>query len=83
MPGFLLSEDSIVTCMHMGDATPMMVLPGVLLLGAAAIGIDTSWGIVGCTLPPPTVANGPCATAMFSSASLCVTSSARRAERLC
>lgn len=74
MPGFLLSEDSIVTCTHMGVATPMSVLPCVLVMGAPAVGMLAPWGIVGCTLPPPPVANGPCVTAMFSSASLCLNS---------
>lgn len=74
MPGFLLSVDAIVNCLHLGVATPMTVLPSVLLTGAPAIGVLSPWGIVGCTLPPPTVANGPCVTAMFSNPAMCVTS---------
>lgn len=74
MPGFLLSDDSIVTCSHLGQATPMEVLPSVLLAGAPAVGILSPYGIVGCTLPPPPAANGPCVTALFQTASLCVSS---------
>lgn len=74
MPGFLLSLASMVTCSHLGKATPMSVLPSVLVMGAPAVGVTSPYGIVGCTLPPPTVANGPCVTAMFTTASLCVTS---------
>lgn len=72
MPGFFISEDSIVTCSHLGDATPMEVLPSVLLLGAPAVGISSPYGVVGCTLPPPIVANGPCVSGMFLTPSLCV-----------
>ena len=65
MPGFLLHLNAVVTCAHLGQATPMSVLPNVLAMGQPAVGIAAPYGIVGCILPPPIVANGPCVTANF------------------
>jgi hypothetical protein len=67
MPGFLLHLNAAVTCAHAGKATPMAVVPNVLVSGQSIVVRTTPWGITGCTFPPPPAANGPCVTAMFTS----------------
>jgi hypothetical protein len=74
MPGFLLHLNAGVTCSHGGKATPMSFIPKVLVMGQPIAVKPVPWGIVGCTLPPPIVANGPCVTAMFQTAALRVKS---------
>ena len=74
MPGFLLHLNAGVTCSHAGKATPTQVVPNVLVMGQPIVTRIAPWGIVGCTLPPPIVANGPCVTAMFMSSATRVTS---------
>ncbi len=65
MPGFLLHLNAKVTCAHLGQATPTTVLPNVLLMGQAAVGLTSPYAVTGCVLPPPTVANGPCVSGVF------------------
>jgi hypothetical protein len=72
MPGFLLHLNAAVTCAHAGTATPMATIPNVLVMGQPVVVQTVPYGIVGCTLPPPIVANGPCVTAAWLSGSLCV-----------
>ena len=68
MPGFLVHLNAVVMCAHGGRAMPMSTIPNVLVSGQP-IAIQTiPYGIVGCTLPPPIVANGPCVTATWLSA---------------
>jgi hypothetical protein len=74
MPGFLLHLNAGVTCAHAGKATPMSVVPNVLVMGQSIVIKTPPWGIVGCALPPPPAANGPCVTAMFQSSALRVRS---------
>ncbi len=74
MPGFLLHQGANVTCTHQGKATPMSVVPNVRVSGQSIVVSTPPWGIVGCTLPTPPTANGPCATAKFLTWALRVTS---------
>jgi hypothetical protein len=74
MPGFLLHLNATVTCSHAGKATPMSVVPNVLVMGQPIVVRTSPWGVAGCALPPPPAANGPCVTAMFQTSALRVTS---------
>jgi hypothetical protein len=70
MPGFLVHQNAAVTCAHTGKATPPAVIPNVLVMGQPIVVRGAPWTIVGCTLPPPPAANGPCATAMFQTSAV-------------
>jgi hypothetical protein len=74
MPGFLLSVLSQVQCAHGGMAKPAMPNPRVLVSGQPTVLITSPYQVVGCTLPPPTAANGPCVSAQFVSGTVRVTS---------
>jgi hypothetical protein len=74
LPGFLLHLNAMVNCAHGGIATPMTTIPNVLVMGQPITVMTVPYGIVGCALPPPIAANGPCVTAMWVSAALCVSS---------
>lgn len=74
MPGFLLHLNAMVTCSHGGVATPMTTIPNVLVMGQPIAVMPVPYGVVGCALPPPPAANGPCATAAWVTASICVSS---------
>lgn len=50
-------------CAHGGQATPTMPNPRVMVSGQPTVTIAGPYLVAGCTLPPPTVANGPCVTA--------------------
>jgi hypothetical protein len=74
MPGFLLHQNAVITCSHLGKATPAAFVPNVLVMGQPIIVKTAQWAVVGCTFPPPPVANGPCVTAFFVTSALRVTS---------
>jgi hypothetical protein len=65
VPGFLLHFNAMVTCAHVGKAMPTAVIPNVLVMGQAIVVRTAPWAVVGCTLPPPPAANGPCVSALF------------------
>lgn len=65
MPGPLLHLGATVTCAHAGQATPTAPFPRVLVSGQPVVTIASPYVVAGCTLPPPTAANGPCVTAQF------------------
>jgi hypothetical protein len=65
MPGFLLHLGATVMCAHAGQAQPTVVNPRVLVMGQPIVTIASPYVVAGCTLPPPTAANGPCVTAQF------------------
>lgn len=65
MPGFLLHLGATVTCAHAGQATPTAPNPRVLVSGQPIVTIASPYVVAGCTLPPPTAANGPCVTAQY------------------
>jgi hypothetical protein len=74
MPGFLVHAGAQVLCSHAGQAQPMMPNPRVLVSGQPTVTIASPYVIVGCTLPPPPAANGPCVTAQFVSAATRISS---------
>jgi hypothetical protein len=74
MPGFLLHLGATVLCAHVGQATPTVVNPRVLVGGQPTVTLAAPYVIAGCALPPPPAANGPCVTAQFVSAATRVTS---------
>ena len=74
MPGFLLHAGAQVLCSHGGQATPIAPNPKVTVSGQATVLITASYTVAGCTLPPPTAANGPCVTAQWLSGTTRVSS---------
>jgi hypothetical protein len=74
MPGFLLHVGAQVLCSHAGQAQPTIPNPRVLVSAQPTVAITSPYVIAGCTLPPPTAANGPCVTAQFVTAATRVTS---------
>jgi len=74
MPGFLLHLGATVTCAHAGQAMPTSPNPRVLVNGMPTVAITSMYSVVGCTLPPPPGANGPCLTAQYVTSAVRVTS---------
>lgn len=74
MPGFLLHLGATVTCLHAGQAEPVMTNPRVTVSGQPTVQQSAQYTIAGCTLPPPIAANGPCVTASWVTAATRVTS---------
>ncbi len=74
MPGFLLHVGAQVLCAHAGQAAPTMPNPRVMVNGQPTVFMSSTYMIAGCTLPPPTAANGPCVTAQWVSGTTRVTS---------
>ena len=67
MPGFLLHAGAQVLCSHGGQATPTMPNPRVTVSGQPTVLMTAPYVVAGCTLPPPTAANGPCISAQWLS----------------
>lgn len=67
MPGFLLHAGAQVLCSHSGQATPTAPNPRVTVSGQPTVLMSAPYVVTGCTLPPPTAANGPCVTAQWLS----------------
>lgn len=65
MPGFLVHVGAQVLCAHGGQATPTVPNPRVMVSGQPTVTIAGPYVVAGCTLPPPTAANGPCITATW------------------
>jgi hypothetical protein len=74
MPGFLLHVGATVLCSHGGQAQPTVPNPRVTVMGQPTVTMTAPYAIAGCTLPPPTVANGPCVTAQWITSALRITS---------
>ena len=74
MPGFLLHVGAQVLCSHAGQATPTAPNPRVMVSGQPTVLMTTPYVVAGCTLPPPTAANGPCVTAQWLTGTTRVTS---------
>ncbi len=74
MPGFLAHVGATVICAHGGQAQPTVPNPRVSVMGQPTATIAAPYAVVGCTLPPPTAANGPCLTGMWTVGSTRVTS---------
>jgi hypothetical protein len=74
MPGFLLHAGAQVQCLHAGNAQPTAMNNRVLVGGQPTVLMSTQYSIAGCTLPPPSQANGPCVTAQWTTAATRLTS---------
>jgi hypothetical protein len=68
MPGFLLHLGAQVQCTHLGQAQPTTTNPRVTVSGQPIVTQPATHVIAGCTLPPPTAANGPCVTGQWVTA---------------
>jgi hypothetical protein len=73
MPGHLLHEGATVTCLHLGEASPLRASPRVTVSGQPVVTQPAPYSVTGCKLPPPPVANGPCVTAQWITAAVRVT----------
>jgi len=74
MPGPLLHLGADVSCAHQGPATPAAPNPRVTVSGQPTALLSVPYVVSACTLPPPTVANGPCVSAIWSVGTVRVTS---------
>ncbi len=74
MPGFLIHVGASVLCSHGGQAQATAPNPRVSVSGQPTVTIAAPWLVAGCTLPPPTAANGPCISAQFVTAATRLTS---------
>jgi hypothetical protein len=74
MPGFLLHLGATALCSHAGQAQPTAPNPRVLVNGTPTVTLASPYVVVGCALPPPIAANGPCVTAQFVTSATRVTS---------
>ena len=70
MPGPIVHLGATVMCTHAGQATPSASFPRVTANGQPVITQPTSYAIAGCTLPPPSTANGPCVTGQWLTGSV-------------
>ncbi|MFE4748966.1 hypothetical protein ACFRIB_01525 [Streptomyces mirabilis] len=70
MPAHILHADAVVTCAHAGRAQPCATDPKVSVDGHAVAVLRGPYTVSGCTQPPPTSGNGPCATAQFTTSAL-------------
>jgi hypothetical protein len=69
MASFVLHQGATVLCAHGGAAVPLAPNPRVMLSGQPVVTIASAYGIENCPLPSPPAANGPCATAHFTTTS--------------
>jgi hypothetical protein len=65
MPGFLLNMGAQIMCAHGGQAKLTAPNPRVKLMGQPVPMSSAPLAVVGCALPPPPVANGPCVTGQW------------------
>jgi len=56
----VLTQISVVTCVHQGVATPMIPYPRAAIMGSNIICLASPYTVAGCALPPPPFGNGPC-----------------------
>ncbi|WP_326751205.1 DUF4280 domain-containing protein [Streptomyces hirsutus] len=70
MPGPILHQGATVQCPHGGRAEPSSAFTRVLVGGLPVTVQPVPYLVTGCALAPPPAANGPCATAAWSTASL-------------
>ena len=61
-------------CSHGGQAQPAVPNPRVTVMGQPTVAITSPYLVAGCAFPPPPVANGPCVTGQFITASTRLTS---------
>jgi hypothetical protein len=77
MPGSPVPFGSTVLCAHAGQANATAPNPRVTFAGQPSVLLPTPWMIAGCTLPPPTAANGSCVTGQWLSGTTRVLSNAQ------
>jgi hypothetical protein len=65
MPGFLLHKGAQVTCIHQGQAQPMVVSQRVKVGGQGVVRLADTYTISGCTAPPPPAGIPPCVSATW------------------
>jgi hypothetical protein len=80
VPGHLLHENATVHCAHSppGQATPNTTDRRVRVSGAYIVTKAVPYTVTGCSMPPPSAGNGPCTTAIWTSAALRVRASGQR-----
>lgn len=54
-----------MTCAHAGQAMPVAPDSRVLVSGQPVVPLTSIYNVIGCTLPPPPAANGPCVTGQY------------------
>jgi hypothetical protein len=64
MPGPVVHQGAVVTCMHGGQAQPVAPNPRVLVSGMPVSTLATPYVVAGCPFAPPP-GNGPCVTAQW------------------
>lgn len=72
MPGFIVHEGAMVTCSHLGLATPTALSPAVTVMGMPVVLQTGPYAVAGCTLAA--IPSPPCVTGIFVVASTAVTS---------
>jgi hypothetical protein len=70
VPGYLLHENATVHCAHLppGFATPNQTDRRVKVSGSYIVTKLMPYTVTGCSHPPPSAGNGPCATATWRTA---------------
>ena len=64
MPGFVVHQGAVVTCMHGGQAQPVAPNPRVLVSGMPVSTLLTPYVVAGCPFVTPG-GNGPCVSAQW------------------
>jgi uncharacterized Zn-binding protein involved in type VI secretion len=68
MSAFMLHESASVVCLHSGQAKPSVTDQRVKVGGKKIVTQPGPYTVSGCSYPTPPTANGPCVTAMWTSA---------------
>ena len=71
MPGFMVHLGATVICAHVGQATPVVTNPRVLVSGQPIATLSSPYVVAGCTLPPS--GGGPCVSGQYVSAATRIT----------
>lgn len=72
MPGYLVTQNATVTCAHQGQARVAAALAGITIDGACVVAQSASYTVTGCPFPPQS--GGPCATGLWTTGTVRVTS---------
>lgn len=77
MPGYLLHDNAMVHCAHTppGQAKPNQTDRRVKVSGQYIVTQAVPYSITLCSHPAPSAGNGPCATAIWTSAAIRVRAS--------
>lgn len=74
MPGFLLHQGAVVTCVHAGQAMPTAPNARLTVMGMPTVTMTPPYSVVGCTFPAMSSGAPPCTTAQWVTAATRVTS---------